>query len=489
MIIIDSKMEEKRFRNKLRKLSLFSLLVCISVFVYLGLAPFGSKTYTWQSGKESFFLKPFKPDSRVLLMASGEQKIVGNPAYLNLRTPRSFDQANVSIRYRSMGLEKKLIEAGSLVDASAWRYELIPIENPLLDSICRDWNVIREGSLIFCQKTLDFPDISSFLSSSSDPNRIATYAYDLKRDFRLTAYQAATNTNSLEIDLIGSYQLITYLKDEDLFFSFELSDRNLNRDPDDVVLNLYYNDKLIDTRRLPDDGISSDTGENLPKRELQIRVGHLPEGVYKLELKANDDVVTNKISTEQDVYSFYRRIEIATTEKEQIKLYTASTRVEATSKEPLGLQTIRFASSSLVLDKTFVQFSSPLPELEGRAYQELILEKGGLAISGNSNFSFSPSAFIDPFFRRVDADLPVADISYLIADYESPLLLEAGKQASFDIDLQASYREDRTYSIMLSVPGLRADDSEDDYLLIDEIKVELRGDNLWQLIKKKLRKT
>ena len=55
------------------------------------------------------------------------------------------------------------------------------------------------------------------------------------------------------------------------------------------------------------------------------------------------------------------------------------------------------------------------------------------------------------------------------------------------IDLNRAYRENRTYSFILSVPGLKVD-SLRDYIEIDKIEIELEGDKLIEIIKDKFGK-
>ncbi len=56
-----------------------------------------------------------------------------------------------------------------------------------------------------------------------------------------------------------------------------------------------------------------------------------------------------------------------------------------------------------------------------------------------------------------------------------------------EFDLRGAYREDGKYTFLISAPGLNPNDALDDYLEIEEIKVELKGKTLIEKIREVIR--
>ena len=137
--------------------------------------------------------------------------------------------------------------------------------------------------------------MEDFLNNLPDPKEIALYNYNLNFDYLMPDYKPAGKETEINYPLRGDYQFYSYLKNEDLDLIFSFEDLNKNKGGDPVDLSLYYKNKLIDSRRLDDDGVTSDGGEKNAERELRLKNSGLPEGIYKIEVKTGDDIVTTKI--------------------------------------------------------------------------------------------------------------------------------------------------------------------------------------------------
>ena len=159
-------------------------------------------------------------------------------------------------------------------------------------------------------------------------------------------------------------------------FEFSFVDINSNIDSDRIDMNLYYNDSLIDTRHLDDDGNILDDKEVSELRNIEMKSPNLPEGVYKVELRVNDDIVTKEIKTKQKIVSFINKINIANDEKREIYIYTDSKRLEATTINPGSLQTIKIGDVDLLIDEGYKQFSAVLDQsVATSGLNKIVLEK------------------------------------------------------------------------------------------------------------------
>ncbi|MCK4554646.1 hypothetical protein KAU19_06855 [Candidatus Parcubacteria bacterium] len=509
------------------KLRIFLWLVLVGVvgwLLYMAVVPSGKISYTYDFTKDSYFIKKLTPEERVKPIVGGKQTIIGDPVYFALRTPRRFNKARLTLKYRhnkdtecpighSVSGCIPVIEAGILVDKTIWRYNLQPIENRIIDELAMAWNVINENGIMLLQREKKYNSINDFLNnisvkiSENQWSEIALYNYNLKQEFLLADYAPINNAAETNIEgeipesslqylsLRGPYQFYTYIKSEDFDFIFSFYDLNKNQDSDPIDLHLYYDNQLIDSKHLDDDGITDDSGALADERSVEFHLANLPEGVYKIELRVNDDIITKSITTKQQKMAFINKLWLADGGNNDINLYTDSKLINAQTVNPGSLQTIKIISSApsaaaalgaINIDQTYKQFSATVSS----STTKLTLEKDDMILSGSGVFSFSRDSLINPNFKKVDSYLDIDNngINYVLAKYDLPMEENATpnlpkgnsggqgwKIAFAEFDLTKAYREDNKYSFLISIPGLRADDDMDDWIEIDEISIDLEG--------------
>ena len=486
--------------KKIIKLRIFLWLILASVvswLLYMAVVPNGRINYTYDFTKDSYFIKKLTPEERVKPIVGGKQTIIGDPVYFTLCTPRRFNKAKLTLKYRhnkdtecpighSVSGYIPIIEAGVLVDKIIWRYDLQPIENRIIDELALVWNVIKDNGIMLLQREKIYNNINEFLNNLPARNEIALYNYNLKQEFLLADYVRSSDGQVIDYDLRGPYQFYTYIKSEDLDFIFSFYDLNKNQDSDPINLHLYYNNQLIDSRHLDDDGITDDSGALADERSLELKLANLPEGVYKIELRVNDDIITKSITTKQQKMAFINKLWLADGGNNDINLYTDSKLINAQTVNPNSLQTIKITSSALSaintinIDQTYKQFSATVSS----SATKLTLEKDDMILSGSGVFSFSQDSLINPNFKKVDFYLDIDNdgVNYILAKYDLPMEENDWKIAFAEFDLTKAYREDNKYSFLISVSGLRADDDMDDWIEVGEIGVELEGKSLWEKI-------
>ena len=490
------------------------LLWVVAWFLYMGIVPGGSIKYKYDFDKKSSFISNLEPNTRVIISDKKyPNMIVGNPAYITLTTPRKFNSANLKMKYRRIN-EKSgvnqypVIEAGVLVDNTVWRYDLKPIENEIIDKLALVWDVKREGELLLLQRNDNvassvnkiYASVENFLEDLPSDDRIALYNYDLKRDYTLEGYRSFAvgelldgedvKYTEIDQDIRGTYQLYTYIKNEELDFTFTFTDLNQNNDKDDIDIYFYYENHLIASNHLEDDGVQIDSGVLSHERELELRLSDLPEGAYKIEIKTNDDIVTKKIRSRQKNIVFANRLWLEKEgENETQSLYTNSNVIQANTTYTDSLQTIKAGTNMLDMAQTYYQYSSKV----GKAnildtFSEINLERNGVILSGNRVFSFSPEAFFDPNIKKLDKYVDIAEdgIKYILARYVAPDISDGQREILTSFDLTKAYRENGKYSFLISVPGLSSPDentAENFGIEIEDIEFELKGRSLNEKLK------
>lgn len=480
--------------NNIVKLRIFlwvGLFLAVGFFVYMKIVPGGHISYVKKGIKDNYFISKLSPVDRVNITGDKTQEILGDPIYFSLFTSRKFDKAKVTLKYKRKqdGNDKTdlsllpIIEAGVLVDKIVWRYDLKPVENRIIDQMSIVWDTMRQDDLILLQKNKTYDNIEAFIKNPPDVSKIALYNYDLDFEYLIPGYSKSDKYNEINYGLQGSYQFYTYLKDEDLDLVFDFEDINKNRDSDEVDLYLYYNDQLVDSRHLDDDGITDDKGEIKPERILDFKSAGLPEGVYKIELRANNDIITKNIKTKQRKIAFVNKLQIFNQGKKDIDLYTDSKRAQFNVVESDSLQNIGAGIDVVKIDQIYKQFEAILNRASSS--NKIHLEKDGVILSGNGVFSFWQDGIINPKIKMVDNNLDIKNdsIEYVLARYKGIKDENGWTVAESEIDLSNGYREKGKYSFLISVPGLKADDEIKDVIEIKEIKFDLQGKSLFEKIK------
>ncbi len=455
----------------------------VGFFFYKAIIPSGKIVYINNFEKENYFLGKLNPSERLAIHnKKTENIIIANPVYFNLYAPRTFDKAILKYRYKNAA-KAPLIETGVLVDKNAWRYNLKPVENRLIDQLSLVWSKIIEVDemLLIRPETLgsnastSYSSIKDFISNPPELNKIAAYNYDLNLNYILEDYQASEFTAQNIPALRGAYQFFVYLKNEDLNLNFVFYDLNKNKDSDDFDIRLYFNDELIDFKHILDDGNTGNNGKFSEENIFQFKLANLPEGAYKIEVKANNDVITKTIKSAHKKMAFIHKLELFNAGKEDIKLYTDSNSIQATTVFPESLQIVKINKNNLDINETYKQFEILIDQ---GTSSEILLQKDGLILSGDGVFAFDPSSLINPKIKKADYNLDVdkSGINYIIAKYKTPEKIGEWTIAKVEIDLAQAYRENSKNSFIISAPALKQEDKKE--LYFDLIEIELRGRSL-----------
>lgn len=464
-------------------------LLFIAVFwlAWSGIVPSGRVIYRSDDfAGRNYHLTPLAPADRVETVETEGRsaiRIKGDPVYFNLRPLRRFESARVSIEYRREGAalatSAPIVEAGVLVDKTAWRYQTVPLENTILDRLLeRGWSVVYSDSTAFFQSTSTFATVADLLSSPTPTDRVALYNYSLDLPFSLPGYRPGDTIYIFTPDFQGAYEYFVYLDDEELWQEISFVDRNENRDPDPVTVNVYYRRQLIDSMNLPDDGVTEDNGQASELRRIDLKTGKMPAGVYTIEVKANDDIVTKEIASKQVKFVINGKFTLTEPENGAMRLVTDSRQATFMITDPAARQTIMIGTSTLLrLDETYHPYDLVLSGIT-----TIDLKKRGVTIAGDGVWGWEFANFFSPKIRTVKPGFSAsaAGVEYILANYSPPERKDEWITGRAALDLTGAYREKGAYGLMLSIPGLKADDAVDDAILIRSITVELEGTSLWE---------
>lgn len=499
-------MESRQFylMRKIRIILWSGLGVAVFILLWLKFVPAGNITYTYKPGKDNEFITQLTPEERVK-EEKGEVKVTGDPVYFTLRTPRGFERGEMEVIYQAQGKGTSLIEWGPLVDDTNWRYRLKPVQNRVLDRLSLVWNKERDGREMLLQENKEYGSLKEFLKDPPSSREFGLYNKDLDRKYILKEYTPSSNERTIPIKLRGTHQFYTYIKEEPLDISMRLWDINKNKEEEKIYLDVYYRDKLIQSRPIEGDGVSQATKEINDLGVHDIHLEDMAEGVYKIELRANDDVVISDLTTSQQKLSFPYKIRIASSnilsstrevgsnvEKDTlypIDLYSNNSSLGVKTIYPDSLHTIELDGKKmedLEIKETYKKFVASLNSGKNSTSTRIMVKKGGITLTGDGVFSFSPSSLLDPGFQRVTSPEDIhKELNYILADYSSPQKWRGEwKKRTTVFDLEGAYAEKKDfpriagkYKFLISVPGLEEKGGE---MRIKKIKVRLKGKSVWE---------
>lgn len=483
-------------------------MLAASVFLvlYLKIVPGGETVYEYEPDKENGFIGEITPDQRVERVDQGV-KIREEPVYFTFRTPRRFERAEVEVEFDIIGEDIHLLEMGVLADEKNKRYRLKPVWHGVIDDLSSVWNVVEEEGEILAQREEVYQSIEEFSENPPPLERIALYDHPFSREYLLDDYQPSPQQQRMDIPLRGSYEFFTYIKEEPLDFEFELLDINEDKEEDDLYIDLYHRDNLVHSRHIEDDGVATDSEERNALGKKRVRLEDMPEGVYKVEVRAGDDIITESISTPQQKLSFVNKIYLAAPDRAEAEesafypasLITNSPYISAKTVYPDSLQTIKAGDENqeeLELKKTYEKFSREIPKDPKKGWGKLELEKGGVILAGDGVFSFSASSFLDPRLKELKgSDQVNEEVDFILARYTPPEQTRRGWKQEAAFELDAAYAEteeallppaSRRYEFVISAPGLKDKKGAEEYVKITDIRVQVKGRSLWSKVKELL---
>ncbi len=436
---------------------IFALVVIVAALAFLALAPFGSITHRTDFLRPNYFISRLTPQERLAGKEGlASRRLLAEPAYFSIYTPRPFDQATITIEYES---KAPLLELGIRRGGVAWNFERQPIYFSRLDQLARDPNTIQEGGLMLWQKDKRFGSVSDFLQDLPARDRIAVYNYSLVYPYRLAAYRALPQARSVDLGIKGSYVMNTYSNGESLDMVFSLQYQNLDSQSASATV-IVYNEKNEPV-------ISRSVTDN----ELVVRIvtGPLRPGPYRVEMKTAEDTVTTRLLTTQSKISFVGQVRLSAKGRNDFSVYTDSASLTAQTSNPASLQVIAFEEQKLDLNETYRQISTAAPG-GLRQIRKIEAARDDIVLSGDGVFAFSAEDILNPSLTqfRPETNMTASGIEYIIARYEPADL----QSRSVTFDLRGAVRENNRYTFMIAAPGLS---SVTGGLEIKSLSVKLQG--------------
>ncbi len=483
---------------KIWQITLIALFLVIGLFIltkYFALD--GTLKTSYDFSHKPTLISEITPSGRAsdrqknLTTKETYQSLSGDPVYFTAEAPRSYDSVEVSIKYNNSA--QSIIELG-LNKSIDWNYELKPLENKFIDD--STWERLDQDEIILLQKEKNYNSVEDFLNNLPLDKRIATYNYQLPYNFKLENYQptedlsagALAQEEELVINkkLRGKHEFYTYIKDEDLDFTFTYQDINTWFNRDDFKVEVYSGDSQIHSDFVSDDGIEIASKEVSEVKEKNILLTDLPEGLYKISLPVTDDIIINQIKTKQNKLVVKNNLYLYLQE-EVSEIYTEGDEFLFKAEDPEGLQSVTIKDQQLEINEVGDWFTWEDTDGALDDFKTLSIPKNNLYFKTKGYYAFDQSSYFDPDYLvdYLEHDFNIEDYDYLIAaNYTSPEKETRYKVATQSFSLDQVPGDRKTLNFIISLPGL--EDINDD-VLIKEINLKFTRPSIIEKIKQKLK--
>lgn len=468
--------------------SLIRALIIICPFVIVAwafwrdLVPSGQITYDYQVGQQSAVITPLFPANRLdpadaVGTKKTWQQMIQEPIYFETRIPRKFDKAEVKVKFSNP--DKTFMQVGLRTHGELeWNYDFLPLDNPALNSL--SWPYLANDEISIWQKNKNYQTIEQFYSSLSSVNNLAVYAYNLNRRYLMSQYKPSTNRKTIVRAIRGNHSFYTYIKNETLDFIFKYNDIN-RMDGEDPWRIVVYDDKNNEVNKIliADDGKTGrfDGASKILTANLFIK--NLPEGVYRIELQAEDDIIFRSIDTAQKYITFINRLYLVDSKEytdglvdlklEPTSVYSTLGRVGFYTAHPAGLQRVGVGDQQIVdLNKTHTDFYITPKKLPTIIYVPV----NDIKIFGRGLMALSEDTYFNPEIYNLRDFAETPDIDYLLSSYKPPVQIGPWLENKVVFDLANANTVNRKLRFVISVPELIDDQKR---IYIESISVTFKS--------------
>lgn len=441
------------------------LVFPFGVFLFLlwmQVVPTGVFVVDQVAGESSVFLEPLLPKERATPPApdttpgasEGEmvQAVIDDPPFFFAHPHRSFDRVDVEVWFQNNALP--FVEIGLLSDTQTLAYTLEPLHNRLVETI--PWPSLRDEEEILFQREPRATSLDAFLANPPAVQTIATYRATLSTPFRLSGTTTLPQSRIRSVFLRGGHTMFTYVRDEPLEMTWTFRDTNLREGADAVSLTVFDEQGApVASTASPDDGISSVSGISSDPRTLTVSTDRLPEGPYRLELSASDDIIFETMTSKQKHLVFAYTLDLAAL-PQPVTLWTNAKTLRAETQTASGVQTLGYGQTSVDIAEPLVPV---VTHVEETGLLPLTIPAGGISLFGEGNFAFTQDEFFVPEPQRffADTNLDASGIDAVLAA-ASPAQMDGPwlhASATFEAAQAAVIPDGTWWKFVISAPGAK----------------------------------
>lgn len=440
----------------------FAPLFIFFFLIWVDVNPSGRFVIEEKVGSLSPYLDRFLPETRVLGVQSGEdgpfQSVVGEPTYLSVYPPGDYQSVTLEILFQNT--EQPIIELGLLVQEDPRQQILKPAENLLIDQ--SEWRRLeREDGTILLQREMIYDSIEVFELDPPARNSVAVYNYQLVEPYREAGYRPADALTTYDVTLRGYHEYVTYIKNEPLLLQTSFMDMNRAAGGDPVeFLAVNETGEIVGSAVVADDGRDEAEQSASEPRAAALIISDLPEGVYKVILKAGRDIFFRSLTTRQRYLTFVGPVFFGDEagyqdESRPVSFWTDGKLLSFETYHADASQRVQIGQEELLMPETQLRYDFIVEEAD---LAPIIAPAGDLLFTSEGKVSLTKAAFFNPDPIRLtwNTDLEASGVNFIIARYQKPEIDRAWKVAGATFNLTDRRDASSPLKFVLAAPGITA---------------------------------
>jgi hypothetical protein len=433
----------------------------------------GTYTIEYNFQNDSKIVSEFTPGGRALdrekNLETGEayQRIIGEPVYMDVEVPRSFDSVTVDVDYENP--DQPFVELGLVTTQKPWAVALQPFENRVIDAAQKEWTRTQGADgLVLLQRTATAASVEDFLQNPPADQQIGIYHYAFSPVYHEEGYTSASTSLVVNTQLRGAHSFLTYIKDETLHAQFTLADINTQSSSDDVTLRVYNADNDLQVEQsLADDGVTDASRTVSQPRTVTVDLPGLPEGVYRIDVVATDDTVIQRMETTQRYFVAKNHISVLNnssydnvlpgTDTAAQQILFAGNKFIAHTNDSAGVQAVQIDGDALAIDQIATPYTWVRTNTAATGTHRISAPQNDVILDGKGVFGFTQDSFFNPNGNIVQMDdatvLDELD-AILYKGYTSPDDSDTIKTQTLDMSLNGVQGDRKELKFVLSAPGI-----------------------------------
>jgi hypothetical protein len=481
-------LNNKKYKRILLVTRVVLIIIPVAILLYSvnkKFVPFGEISETYSFKKQSVVISELGPESYVDKVKKDEetgnyyQEIIRSPVYFYVNLP--FDANFVDL---DIGYENKNVSIFQLgipnKKEDKFEYVVGTIENRFLENLGKNALIEKKNDTYFLRNQRNNingasvsdikkqNEISDYLNNLPSNNTVAFYQVDPNNVFRLNNYSRSFTENSINTILRGSHDIVTYIENEKLDYTFYFKKRNSKKLIDEITVKLYRDDQLIEVYEHPKSTIINNEEFD---RKMHITKDDLPAGIYTLKIITGSNTNIGKISTFQKYMAFKGHIYLD--DKELNSTYYVSSNLTFKTSHSAGLQEVKIDGEGINIAQLNKYYGSQIKN----GVRQVMIPKSDIKLEFDGIASTSPEDVnkLTHDFNIVDlqksACKEAVDFDYALTKYYNPIVqLDDTRRYTETFNINDLFIEDNRIKFKLSIPCI--DDHQN--VRINEIKVKLR---------------
>lgn len=198
--------------------------------------------------------------------------------------------------------------------------------------------------------------------------------------------------------LRGKHTFLTYVENSTLKLDVSKQDLNWYNGSDDLKIEITNSsNEVVGGTVIRDDGILDDSKQLGRLQKARIQIPNLPEGVYKIRMKGEGDLLIRDINTSSKLIvkdpfiadaSYYNK------PGQEVSLYTSHIgNISFRTYHGRGKQKVALGNKTVNIDEVKKLFTY---NIGGRGLKKVKLERGDLIVKMDGYFGFEPRQYFAP---------------------------------------------------------------------------------------------